>query len=245
MAGYPDAQTARALALAALDAGADGFEVAVPFSDPLADGTTMQRVNMRALEGGASLDSALDLVRAIRERAPDVPMALMSYYNPLRQRGDDRLAADLAAAGADAVIVPDIPAEEATDLSQALRAHSLGLAPLIAPTSPPARIRGVAALDPVFLYCVALVGVTGARQDLSTSLGEFLGRVRAETSAPLVVGFGISQPDHVRRVAQLGANGVIVASALVDLIDRSADPVAAAREYLREMKAGGLSAVAS
>jgi tryptophan synthase alpha chain len=245
MAGYPDAQTAKALAVAALDAGADGFEIAVPFSDPLADGTTMQRVNMLALEGGASLDSALDLVRAIRQRAPEVPMALMSYYNPLRQRGDERLAADLAAAGADAVIVPDVPAEEANDLSQALRAYALGLAPLLAPTSPPARIRAVAALDPVFVYCVALVGVTGARQDLSTSLGEFLGRVRAEMSAPLVVGFGISQPDHVRRVAQLGANGVIVASALVDLIDRSADPVAAAREYLGEMKAGGLSAVAS
>jgi tryptophan synthase alpha chain len=245
MAGYPDARTAQALAEAALEAGADGFEVAVPFSDPLADGTTMQRVNMRALEGGASLDSALDLVRAIRKQAPDVPIALMSYYNPLRQRGDDRLAADVASAGADAVIVPDVPAEEAAELSTALRSHSLGLAPLIAPTSTAQRIRAVAALDPVFLYCVALVGVTGARQDLSASLGDFLQRVRAETMAPLVVGFGISQPEHVRRVAQLGANGAIVASALVDLIDRSADPIAAAREYVRQMKAGGVSAVAS
>ena len=244
MAGYPDIATSQALAQAALEAGADGFEVAVPFSDPLADGTTMQRVNQRALEGGAGLDDALDLVRFVRQRAPAVPVALMSYYNPLRQRGDARLAADLAAASGDGVIVPDVPAEEARDLQAALRTHGLGLAPLIAPTSHAARIRAAAALDPLFIYCVAIVGVTGARQDLSATLGEFLTRVRAETTAPLVVGFGISQPDHVQRVAKLGAAGAIVASALIDLIDRSDDPIAAARAYLREMKAGGVQALA-
>jgi tryptophan synthase alpha chain len=244
MAGFPDIATSHALADAALNAGADGFEIAVPFSDPLADGATMQRVNMRALAGGAGLDTALELVRTIRRRAPETPLALMSYYNPLRQRGDDVLARNLAAAGGDGVIVADMPAEEASQLHTALDAHGLGLAPLIAPTSTPARIRAAAALDPVFFYCVALVGVTGARSDLSAALGDFLTRVRAETSTPRVVGFGISRPDHVRRVAQLGAEGVIVASALVDLIDKAADPVAAARDYLREMKAGGLSAVA-
>ncbi len=244
MAGFPDVDSSYRIAEAALSAGADGFEIAVPFSDPLADGTTMQRVNARALEGGATLHTALDLVHYIREQAPNTPVALMSYYNPLRQRGDDRVAADLAAAGADAVIVPDVPAEETADLHAALSAHGLGIAPLLAPTSTPPRIRAVAALDPVFIYCVALVGVTGARQDLSATLGEFLQRVRTETDTPLVVGFGISRPEHVRRVAQLGANGAIVASALVDLIDSSADPITAAVAYLREMKAGGLSAIA-
>jgi tryptophan synthase alpha chain len=244
MAGFPDVETSRALAETALSAGADGFEVAVPFSDPLADGMTMQRVNVRALEQGGSLDAALELVRAIRRRSPETPVALMSYYNPLRQRGDQRLARELAEAEADALIVPDVPAEEAGELHDALRAHGLGLAPLLAPTSPAARIRAVAALEPVFIYCVALVGVTGARQDLAASLAEFLERVRAETAAPLIVGFGISRPEHVRRVGQLGASGAIVASALVDLIERSPDPVTAAREYLVEMKAGGLSAVA-
>jgi tryptophan synthase alpha chain len=244
MAGFPNVETSRAMAEAALEAGADGFEVAVPFSDPLADGATMQRANAAALNGGATLDTALDLVRYVRQRAPEVPLALMSYYNPVRQRGDARLARELADAGADGVIVPDVPAEEAAELQSALRANGLGIAPLIAPTSPGARIRAVAALDPVFVYCVALVGVTGARQDLSASLGGFLRRVQAETSAPLVVGFGISQPGHVRRVAELGAAGAVVASALVDLIDRSADPLAAAREYLRDMKAGGARATA-
>jgi tryptophan synthase alpha chain len=245
MAGFPSVTISQALTEAALEAGADGFEIAVPFSDPLADGATMQRVNAQALAGGAGMDTALDLVRQIRRRSPETPIALMSYYNPLRQRGDDQVARDLAAAEADAVIVPDVPAEEAAELQAALREQALGLAPLLAPTSTPRRIQAVAALDPVFIYCVALVGVTGARSDLSATLGAFLGRVRAETSTPLVVGFGISRPEHVRGVAQLGAGGVIVASALVDLIEKAPDPVSAARAYLRDMKAGGVSAVAS
>jgi tryptophan synthase alpha chain len=236
MAGFPDVPTSHALALAALEAGADGFEIGVPFSDPLADGATQQRVNARALAGGASLDTALDLVRVIRQHSPETPVAVMSYYNPLRQRGDQRIAAELADVQADAVIVPDLPPEEAGELLAALSAHRLGLVPFLSPTSPAARIRAVAALEPVFIYCVALVGVTGARQDLSAALGEFLGHVRAETAAPQVVGFGISQPDHIRRVAGLGAAGVIVASALVDVVERSADPVAAARTYLTELK---------
>jgi tryptophan synthase alpha chain len=234
MAGFPDVATSHALAEAALDAGADGFEIGVPFSDPLADGATQQRVNTRALANGAGLDSALDLVRVIRRRSPETPVAIMSYYNPLRQRGDRAVAADLAAVGGDALIVPDLPPEESAELHAALAAEGLGLVPFLAPTSPIARIRAVAALDPVYIYCVALVGVTGARQGVSTALGAFLDQIRAVCSAPLVVGFGISQPDHVREVARLGAAGVIVASALADLIERSSDPVAAAAAHLRE-----------
>jgi tryptophan synthase alpha chain len=236
MAGFPDVATSQALADAALEAGADGFEIGVPFSDPLADGATMQRVNARALEGGATLDTALDLARFIRQRSADTPLALMSYYNPLRQLGDTGAAAVLGAADVDAVIAADLPLEESGELQAALGGVGVGLIPLVAPTSPTARIRAMAAAQPLWIYCVALVGVTGARQDLSETLGSFLERVRAETRAPLVVGFGISQPDHVQRVARLGAEGVIVASALADLIDRADDPVAAADTYLREMK---------
>jgi tryptophan synthase alpha chain len=207
----------------------------------------MQRANARALAGGATLDTALDLARHIRQLAPQTPVALMSYYNPLWQRGIDRLAADLAAAQVEGLIVADLPVEEATDLNTALRKHGVGLAPLVAPTSPPERIRAIAAIDPVFVYCVALIGVTGARQDLSTALPDFLARVAAETDAPRVIGFGISTPDHVRRVAELGASGAIVASALADLVERSGDgdPVAAARTYLKELKAATLEARAA
>ena len=236
MAGFPDVATSQALAEAALDAGADGFEIGVPFSDPLADGTTMQRVNARALEGGATLETALDLARFIRRCSPDTPVALMSYYNPLRQLGDERAAAALAAAEVDAAIVPDLPLEESGELNTALDARSLGLIPLVAPTSPAERIQAMAAVEPLWIYCVALVGVTGARHDLSETLGGFLDQVRAVSAAPLVVGFGISQPDHVHRVARLGAEGVIVASALADLIERADEPVAAVSTYLREMK---------
>jgi tryptophan synthase alpha chain len=235
-AGFPDVATSYALAEAALAAGADGFEIGVPFSDPLADGATQQRANARALAGGATLDTALELVRVIRRRSPETPIALMSYYNPLRQRGDQRVAADLASAQADGVIVPDLPPEESVALRDSLKSQGLGLVPFLAPTSPATRIAAVAALDPVWIYCVALVGVTGARQSISETLGDFLGHVRAATAAPLVVGFGISQADHVRRAARSGADGVIVASALTDLVERSPQPIEAARSYLAELK---------
>jgi tryptophan synthase alpha chain len=243
-AGYPDVPTSHALAEVALDAGVDGFEIGVPFSDPLADGATLQRANARALAGGATLETALDLIALIRRRSPDTPIALMSYYNPLWQRGDRQVAADLARVDADGAIVPDLPTEESASLRGALLERDLSLIPLLAPTSPAARIHAVAALAPAWIYCVALVGVTGARRDLSEPLGGFLDSVRGATEAPLVVGFGISQPDHVRRAASLGAAAVIVASALTDLVDRSADPINAARGYLSEMKQA-TSAVAS
>ena len=236
MAGFPDVATSHALAEAALEAGADGFEIGVPFSDPLADGTTMQRANAHALAGGATLETAFELARAIRQRASGTPVVLMSYYNPIRQRGEAQFAHDLQAAGADGIIVPDLPPEEAADLHAALRRRDLALVPLLAPTSPDARIRVVAALEPAFIYCVALVGVTGARSDLATDLGAFLARVRALSRAPLVVGFGISQAAHVRQLRTLGANGAIVASALTDLIERSPEPIGAARSYLAELK---------
>ncbi|MBV9174418.1 MAG: tryptophan synthase subunit alpha [Chloroflexi bacterium] len=236
MAGYPDVQTSRALADVALATGADGFEIGVPFSDPLADGATLQRVNVRALERGATLQTALDLARHIRQSGPECPIALMTYYNPVRQSGESRFADEVRAAGADGVIVPDLPPEEAGPLADELRRRELSFIPLLAPTSPPARIEAVAALEPAFIYCVALVGLTGARSEVSATLGDFLGRVRAITTTPLVVGFGVSQPQHVRRIAELGAEGVIVASALLDLVDRSAEPVEAARAYLTELK---------
>jgi tryptophan synthase alpha chain len=236
MAGFPDVRTSRELADAALDAGADGFEIGVPFSDPLADGTTMQRVNAQALEGGATLDTAFDLARHIRQRSAEAPIALMTYFNPVRQRGEVRFADDMASSEVDGVIVPDLPVDEAGELNGLLRQRGLSLLPLIAPTSPDARIRAAAALEPAFIYCVALVGVTGARSDLSANLTEFLGRVRSVCEVPLIVGFGISRPEHVRRVADLGASGAIVASALVDLIERSPEPASAARTYLAEMK---------
>jgi tryptophan synthase alpha chain len=245
MAGFPDVETSKKLAVAALEAGADGFEIGVPFSDPLADGTTLQKANAHALAHGASLQTAFDLAQFIRTQSQQTAVMLMSYYNPLRQRGDEALANELTRVQADGAIVPDLPPEEAGSLHQALRARDLALVPLLAPTSPPNRIQAVARLEPGFIYCVALVGVTGARQDLASTLGDFLQRVRTATPAPLVVGFGISRPEHVRRVADLGADAVIVASALADLIEHASDPVQAARDYLAELKNAAGSAASA
>ncbi|MPZ23933.1 MAG: tryptophan synthase subunit alpha [Dehalococcoidia bacterium] len=239
-AGFPDKPIGRNLLEAALDAGVDGFEIGVPFSDPLADGATLQRANARALAAGASLDTAFEMARFIRERSPTVPIVLMSYCNPIFRRGERAFAEALAASGADGLIVPDLPLEESETLYATLRDNAMDLVPLLAPTSTPARVVGNARLARAFIYCVSLVGVTGARSDVSSDLGAFLARVRTASAAPLVVGFGISRPEHVRNVAALGADGVIVASALADLVERSADPVADVHAYLREMKAATL-----
>ena len=217
----------------------------MPFSDPLADGATMQRANARALEGGATLDTALDLARFIRQRSPETPVALMSYYNPLRQRGDAQFAADLAPLAPTGRSCPTCRPKKPRRCSPRSTAPISPSCPSWRPPARPARIRAVAALEPAFIYCVALVGVTGARQDLSARSDRFLSDIRAETSAPLVVGFGISQPSHVQRAAELGADGVIVASALADLVERSTDPVAAARAYLHELKQAASAAVTS
>lgn len=235
-AGYPDLATCRDLLDAALEAGADGFEIGVPFSDPLADGATMQRTNARALAAGASLDTALELTAHVRARSAAAGVALMSYYNPLLQRGLGAFARQLREAGGDGVIVPDLPAEEAAPLDAALRVEGLDFIQMLAPTSSPDRVGRAASFARGFIYCVALAGVTGARQELGGELGPFLGRVRGATPVPLVVGFGISRPEHVRAVAELGGDGVIVASALADLVEGSDEPVRAAHAYLAEMK---------
>jgi tryptophan synthase alpha chain len=245
MAGYPDVATSESLAHAALEAGADGFEIGVPFSDPLADGATIQRANGTALSGGATLDTALALARTIRRASPETPIALMSYFNPLLHRGLESFASALSAAGGDAVIVPDLPMEEAGDLDQALAAHALDFVPLLAPTSTDERLKRIVTAARGFVYCVSLVGVTGARNEISTALPAFLGRVRAVSQVPIAVGFGIARPEHIRTVCGQGADAAIVASALVDLIERSPEPAGPVRDLLREMKAAGSPAAAS
>lgn len=235
-AGFPDLKTSLALADTAIEAGADGFEIGVPFSDPLADGATLQRANQQALERGASLDTALGLAAHIRARAPHLPVVLMSYANPIMRRGEEAFVQALLMAGADGAIIPDMPAEESASMDRALARAGLDFVAMLAPTSGETRIRTIGSRARGFIYCVALVGVTGARRSLATNLGTFLETVRAATSVPLVVGFGIARPEHVRSVASFGADGVIVASALVDLIETATDPVAGVREYVRAMK---------
>jgi tryptophan synthase alpha chain len=243
--GFPSLEVCGELLAELAAAGADGIELGVPFSDPLADGVTLQRVGAEALAQGASIAAALDLLRDFRTRS-QIPVVLMSYYNPLLAYGLDRLVGDAAAAGLDAFIVPDLPLEEAEALRALGSASGLQLIGMVAPTSTDSRLDEAARLASGFLYCVALVGVTGARQQLSTELPALLARVRARTGQPLVVGFGISRPEHVQAMRGQ-ADGVIVASALADLIESTPPNQrrSAVHSYLASLKAASRPTAAS
>ncbi|MEN9935835.1 MAG: hypothetical protein RLZZ387_2414 [Chloroflexota bacterium] len=238
MTGFPERDSALELAPALEAAGADLFELGVPFSDPLADGATIQRASERALRNGIRLRDTLEQVAAMRERGVNVPLVLMGYYNPFLQYGIERLARDAAAAGADGLIIPDLPPEEAEATHAAIRAAGLDLIFFVAPTTPEERIAQIARLASGFIYCVSLTGVTGARTTLWEGLPDFLQRVRQHTDVPLVVGFGISTAEHVAQVGQVAA-GAIVASALINTIDAAppAERVERAAAFVRGLRA--------
>ena len=246
MAGFPDRASCGRLLDVIASSGADGIELGIPFSDPLADGVTIQRASARALEEGVTVADALDLVADLRQRH-DTPVVLMSYVNPLMAYGLDRLVADAAAAGVDGFIVPDLPLEEAEAFQAICAPKGLHYIYFVAPTSDDERLRAVGERATGFVYCVTLLGTTGARRELSPELAPFLARVRATVKAPMVAGFGIATPDHVSAlVGQV--DGAIVASALSDAIDH-ADPSevdAVVARFVAELRSatGGAAAAA-
>ena len=219
VAGYPDAETSLAAALAAADAGADLLEVGLPYSDPLADGATLQRASGVALKAGATLERSLRLIERIGAARPDLPLVPMAYANQVLGGGDgEAVARRLAGAGAAGVIVADLTPDEGAPFEAVARDAGLAVVYLVAPTTPAARMARVAARSGGFLYCVSLVGVTGARSSLPSTVGRLVRQVRAVSPVPVAVGFGVSRPTHVRAIARAGADGVIVASALVDAL---------------------------
>jgi tryptophan synthase alpha chain len=236
-AGDPDADTTRSLVLALARRGADLIELGIPFSDPLADGATIQRASQRALRGGFTPRRALALAADLR-RTCDVPLILMSYANPIFSLGEDAFAAAAAEAGVDGLIVPDLPPEEGEGLRAACGRHRVATIAMIAPTTPPARISLLCRASRGYVYYVALRGVTGARTTMPPDLAAGIARVRAVTDLPVAAGFGIGTPEQVRAVAR-EADAVIVGSAIVgaieehagreDLVDRVGDFVAALR----------------
>lgn len=219
--GFPERESTAMLIPAMEAAGASLFELGVPFSDPLADGATIQRSAQRALANGVTLAHCLATVRTLREQGVQAPLLLMGYYNPLLRYGVARACQALAEAGGDGWIVPDMPPEEADELQSAAQANGLDLIMMVAPTTPDARIAQIAARATGFIYVVSLTGVTGARQSMAANLGPLLARVRLHTDLPLVVGFGISQPEHVAALAHI-ADGAIVGSALIAHLEQLA-----------------------
>lgn len=237
-AGDPDLDTTRSLILEFERRGADLLELGVPFSDPLADGVTIQRASQRSLAGGTTLSRILDMVGELRSDCR-LPLLLMSYVNPIFHFGYARFAKEAAAAGIDGLIVPDLPPEEAAELIEATAAHNLHTVFLIAPTSSQQRIRTIAAASKGFIYYVSLRGVTGARSSLSEDLEANIQMIRAETNLPIAVGFGVSTPEQAR-IASRMADGVIVGSAIVSLLEQTTgqpDQLKHAGDFVASLKA--------
>jgi tryptophan synthase alpha chain len=217
--GYPDRNTSLAV-IEAIAPYSDLIELGVPFSDPIADGPTIQRSTQVALENGMTTVGCLEALTELRRRGVSTPVLLMGYYNPVLAYGEAQYVRDAAEAGADGFIVPDLPPEEALTLESLASDAGLALIHFLAPTSQPARVTAVARRAAGFIYLVSLTGITGARAGLAQGLAEFVNRVRAETDVPLAVGFGISTPEQAAAVGEL-ADGVIVGSALINAVERA------------------------
>jgi len=236
-AGDPDLAATETLVLAMLEAGADAIEIGVPFSDPIAEGPTIQRSSERALAGGTGLRSILRLVKDLRSQT-ERPLILMGYANPFFAMTATGFAESAAEVGVDGVIVPDLPPEEGAEFYSA--AEGAGIAPILlaAPTTTDARLALLAARTRGFLYYVSLTGVTGARTELASDLEAGIARVRKISDIPVCVGFGVSTPAHARTLAPF-ADGVVVGSAIVDRIEAAATTDGAAvalQEFVRALK---------
>jgi len=218
--GYPDFETSLDIIKAMVDAGADGIELGIPFSDPLADGPMVQKASYIALQNRTTPAMVIDAVRRLRADGVAVPLILMGYSNTFLAYGEEGFISDAAAAGADGFIIVDLPPEESDETLAICRKHGLDLIFLVAPTSDDERIEQVLRRAGGFIYCVSVVGVTSARSELAAELPAFVQRLRGKTHLPLAVGFGISKREHVAALAGM-ADAAIVGSAMIELIEGS------------------------
>ena len=224
-AGYPSPEDTLELMRAYARAGADVIELGVPFSDPVADGPTIQRASQRALERGVTLDWCLAQLRTFRDEGNDTAVVIFSYLNPVMNYGWRSFVTDAADAGAQGVLLTDLPLGGDAELEGAVVASGLSLIRLIAPSTTPARARDIAKHAQGFVYYIAQMGVTGARTSLPADLEAQLAALRTATDVPIAVGFGVSTPEQAAAIARL-ADGVVVGSALIDAIDRGGVPAA-------------------
>ncbi len=245
-AGDPDLETTKALIPLLEASGADLIELGVPFSDPLADGPTIQKAALRALESGTTVKKILALVEGVRPQV-EVPIVLMSSYNPIFVFGEAEFIQAAARAGVDGLIVPDLPPEEAESLLALSLREGVDLIFLLAPSSTDDRIALVAKLSRGFIYYISLMGITGARGELAGTIQRHVGRIQGVTERPVAVGFGISTPEQAREVAAW-ADGVVVGSAIVKLLEDGGSRDAlcqAVGQFVRELKDGVVKAAAS
>jgi len=218
--GYPDIEATLKIVPVLADAGADVIELGIPFSDPLADGATIQNASSRAIDNGVTTNICLETAKQLRKKTA-VPLIFMSYYNPIYRFGIEKFCSECEKSSIDGLIIPDLPPEEGGELENIGKTYGLDLIYLLAPTSTRARIRKVAAHSGGFIYLVSVTGVTGARQSVPEELSAFVKRVRQETDKPLCVGFGISTTEQAKQVVAI-ADGVIVGSRLIQLMEDDA-----------------------
>ena len=235
--GFPDIPTSEDLARVLLESGGDMLEIGVPFSDPLADGPTVQMSSYRALQNGVTVAKCVEMVKNLRDGGVEAPLILMGYYNPFLRYGLERFLDDSATAGMDGLIVPDLPTEEAAQLSEMAAERGIHLIPLLAPTSSDERIRDACESAGGFIYCVNFTGVTGARRSSSQSTPGLVERIRRYTDLPILVGFGVSRREHIEEIATY-ADGAIVASAMLDAVDRAPKDgkLDAARDFIHSLR---------
>ena len=216
--GDPDYQTSLAVIKTAIDAGADVLELGIPFSDPIADGPTIQKADIRALKAGMTCEKALELIREIKAYA-DMPIGLLMYYNLIYHYGRERFYRDAAAAGVNSVLVADVSIDDADEITGPASEAGLDTVFMVTPITRDERMKLIASKTTGFIYTVSLLGVTGARTELSDTVEALVGKLKALTDVPVCVGFGISGPEHAATVARAGADGVIIGSKIVGLIE--------------------------
>ncbi len=222
----------------ALDKYSDVIELGIPFSDPMADGKAIQKANVRALKAGTRVGDVFNLVREFREHS-DTPVVLMTYYNPVYRRGVERFVAEAKESGANAMIVVDLPLEEAGEYLNVCEKYDMGTVFLAAPNTPDDRLRMIDEASSAFVYLISLYGTTGAREKLSQLAFDLLKRAKRICSKPLAVGFGVSKAEHVRELVKAGADGVVVGSAIVDIIGKyGEDAIDPLEEKLKELRSG-------
>ncbi len=218
--GDPDFDTSLAIVKAAIDAGADILELGIPFSDPIADGPTIQKADIRAIKSGMNVIRALDFIKQIKDYK-DVPIGLLMYYNLVYQYGTGQFFNDFHRAGVNSVLVADLSIDDEDEITGPAVAAGLDTVFMVTPITGPERMKLIASRTTGFIYTVSVLGVTGSRDQLSSAIEELIGELKKLTSVPICVGFGISKPEHAAAVARAGADGVIIGSKIVSLIEKN------------------------
>jgi tryptophan synthase alpha chain len=239
VAGDPDEPTCVRIARTLIEGGTDILELGIPFSDPVADGLTIQKADERALAAGTTPGSVFEMVREIR-RESDIPIVFLTYFNIVYHRGIERFYQEAQESGVDGILIADMPVEESDEVCEASFRHNIDPIFLITRTTSDERIKKITERARGYLYIVTVLGVTGVRENISSGAIDLLDRVRKQTQLPLALGFGISLPEHAKTCAAAGADGIIVGSAIVDIVERNAgDPDAMERDlktYIIQMK---------